>query len=328
MHPRVSLSLSFRVQMFLYRIFGMCPTKIRENGPSAWTPGLIFVSFMHLLITTAQLNVVIQLHDFIFYSRDTFGMLNDTFKYCGVAVAYYTIIIETVFRRSEHVQFWQRVIQIKWDAAKLEHKHSNVLHLTMPRRLLFQFGGTALLVILVELAIVPLMINNQQSLNFWVVYSFSLGLSRLRHLQHNHYVNTLDQELIVLAKELQKVVSYSRFDSISPEMADYIVGRIKWAQWNYSLIYDMSQNINEIFGWSQLANFLHSFVQILADLYWIYWRFYNESHYSFSRKQIVCYENNRLTLFKPLIGYAVCIIPSLGIVVMLFAATNKFQLRV
>lgn len=27
-------------------------------------------------------------------------------------------------------------------------------------------------------------------------------------------------------------------------------------------------------------------------------------------------------------GYAVCIVPSLGIVVMVFAATNRFQLRV
>lgn len=286
MSQRISLSRSFRVQMFVYHAFGLCPTKLEEHGPSFMTPGLVFVSILHLVLATAQLNVVIQLHDFIFYSRDTFGMINDTFKYCGVAVAYYSIIIETALLRSEHVRFWQSLIQIKWDAAKREHKHSVALKLEMPRRLVLQFGGTALVMFLVELTLVPLMINNQQSLNFWGVYSLSLVLSRIRHLQLIHYVDILDRELIGLAKEMQQVVNYSRFDTISPAMADFIVSRIKWAQWNYSLIYDMSQNINEMFGWSQLANFLHSFVQILADLYWIYWRFYNEYHYSFSREQL------------------------------------------
>lgn len=284
MGPRISQSRSFRVLMFLYHCFGICPTKIKEDGPSLMVPGLVCMSILHLVLATVQLNVVIQLHDFIFYSRDTFGMMNDTFKYCGVAVAYYSIIIETVVRRSEHVHFWHSVIQIKWDAARREHKHSIGIELLMPRRLVLQFGGLVLLIFMVELILVPIMINNQQSLNFWAVYFFSLMLSRFRHLQLIHYVDTLDRELMELAKELQKIVSYSRIDTISPAMADFILARIKWAQWNYSEIYDMSQNINEMFGWSQLANFLHSFIQILADLYWIYWRFYNDYHYSFSRK--------------------------------------------
>lgn len=273
--------------MILYQAFGIFPTNIQNSGPSFMTPGLVFMSLLHLLLATAQLIVVIQLHNLIFYSRDLFGMINDTFKYCGVAVAYYTVIIETVLRRSEHVKFWQSVIRIRWDQAKREHKHSAALEIAMSRRLVVQFVGTALAMFLVELTVVPLIINNQQSLNFWAVYSLSLVLSRLRHLQLIHYVDTLDQELILLADELEKVVTYFRFDTISSAMADYIVSRIKWAQWNYSLIYDMSQHINEIFGWSQLANFLHSFVQILADLYWMYWRFYNDYHYSFCRKKLL-----------------------------------------
>lgn len=313
--------------MFVFHAFGLCPTTIRQDGPSTMTPGLVCLSALHIILATVQFNVVIQLHDFIFYSRDSFGKINDTFKYCGIAIAYYSIIVETVWRRTEHVQFWRRVVQIKWDAAQRAHRHSDELHFAMPRRLVRQFGGMGLLVFLVEMTVVPLIISNQQSLNFWVIYSLTLLMSRVRHLQLIFYVDTLDRELEVLAVELGKVVNYSRFTTVSPAMADFIVSRIKWAQWNYSLIYDMSQDINEIFGWSQLANFLHSFVQILADLYWMYWRFYNENHYSFSREQTgLGVIGSCVNCF--ISGYAVCILPSLGIVVMVFSAANKFQLRV
>lgn len=46
----------------------------------------------------------------------------------------------------------------------------------------------------------------------------------------------------------------------------------------------MSQDVNHMFGWSQLTNCLQAFVQMLSDMYWVYWRFYGDDSFPLIRE--------------------------------------------
>lgn len=120
-------------------------------------------------------------------------------------------------------------------------------------------------------------------------------MSRSRYLQYILYVDTLDMQIDNLQTELERVVEYSKLrrlaagDPFNDSVLKFICKNVKWCQRYYTLLYEMSLNVNEAFGWSQLANLFHSFVHLLADLYWIYWRFYNQFAFFFVGKQKICY---------------------------------------
>lgn len=56
----------------------------------------------------------------------------------------------------------------------------------------------------------------------------------------------------------------------------------------------MAQDVNLMFGWSQLANCLQVFVQLLSDMYWVYWRSYGDNKFPLIRTGTKCRDSPSL----------------------------------
>lgn len=285
----VQLQTVFYLHMCFFQLMGMCPTPVRNRSDRQRDIALLLHSVVQLCCIIVQIVVIIYIHEWIFFAQDTFGRFNDMFKYFGAMVACFTITMESLVKRQQHAQFWTRLYAITVDYAHQSRSLGNTQDARIPLRRQYYvlFYGYWAVVLLVELSIFPVIMRDKHSFNFWAIYLVSLMMSRARHLQYIMYVDTLDMQVANLQTELEKVVEYSKLrrlaagDPFNDSVLKFICKNVKWSQRYYTMLYEMSLNVNDAFGWSQLANFFHSFVQLLADLYWIYWRFYNQFAYFF-----------------------------------------------
>lgn len=293
--------LSFRLLIIIYQLLGFCPIAIQSDPQTASRSIFALTTPIHLVLATIQLSMVLRFHNHIFFSRDAFGRVNDTTKYCGVAIAYYTICIESFVRRRLHLQFWQRFERMH---ARDEPPHVNKTAddehpLHIDRRILWQLCGFHVLLVLIELIMLPIIMYDQQSINFWLLYSWTVLMTRLRHWHFVHYVGRVETELHVIVKRMQCIADYSmltpaRSQATAGKMGNPLAGdecwqrfvgrRIRWAQRRYDALHETAEDVNEMFGWSQVANCLHSFVQLLSDMYWVYWRVYTDQIFPLSSK--------------------------------------------
>lgn len=102
-------------------------------------------------------------------------------------------------------------------------------------------------------------------------------------MQYIFYLNIVKRQLHLLFEELKSIEEYSKYNrtklnsSARDSYNQFLCRRLYSAREYYSLIYEISIQINDTFGWSHLINLTHAFVQILTDAYWLYWN--NDSQF-------------------------------------------------
>lgn len=144
--------------------------------------------------------------------------------------------------------------------------------------------------ILIECYRLPFTLNRSQALNYWSFYQGLLFISRSRHMQYIFYLNIVNQQLHLLFDDLKRIAEYAKYERSklnSDTQSTYnrfLCRRLILAREFYSLIFEISSNINDAFGWSHLVNLTHGFVQILVDSYWLYWNTDNQVNINFGGK--------------------------------------------
>lgn len=147
-----------------------------------------------------------------------------------------------------------------------------------------------MLLFLTECYRMPFTLNKNQSLNFWSLSTILLIVSRIRHMQYIFYLNIVNRQLHLMFEELKRIEEYSKYNrtkldrSLRDSYNRFLCRRLILAREYYSLIFEITNNINDAFGWSHLVNLTHSFVQILTDVYWFYWNTDNQTYVIFGGK--------------------------------------------
>lgn len=80
--------------------------------------------------------------------------------------------------------------------------------------------------------------------------------------QYSHQLDEVEEEMKLLA-DVSETGTVSR-------------DRLKSIRIHYDLVHELSDCINEVFGWSSIAVVLYLFLNLVTDLNWIYWRIHNE----------------------------------------------------
>lgn len=211
--------------IFIYQMIGGCPTPIGTNTNhfTAFWYGLITV--VHLLLATVQLVLVLGFHVSFFNPRDMFGQVNDTIKYCGVGFAYYTIVIESFVRRCRHVQFWQTAASFRQQqnvdpmtdtaptlaSTTTNQNKPSAAGLSVDRTFLMQFGAFWTMAVLLEVSLMPIIMEMEPSLRFWMMHRYTLTFRQLRHWQFVHYVRVVDVELRMIADRVKCIARYAAY---------------------------------------------------------------------------------------------------------------------
>ncbi|KAG4076333.1 hypothetical protein HA402_005776 [Bradysia odoriphaga] len=234
----------------------------------------------------------------IFFNDDSFGLFNDIIKFVAAVTAYYAIIIESFLKRSTQSRIWNLLAQC--------HQANRVdgidqCKLWNPAQFNCYFFGYVGLMILTDCYRMPFIFSKNQHLNYWPFLTILLILTRSRHMQYIFYLNIVKRQLHLLFEELRRIDEYSRYNRSKLEKTlqqtydQFLCHRLYLAREYYSLIYEISIELNEAFGWSHLVNLTHSFVQILTDLYWCYWLSGNETYILSGDRRVFENKSNKMS---------------------------------
>lgn len=229
-----------------------------------YTP--IVIAALHIIILFLNIIVVTRFYNQIFYSRDLLGTLNDIIKYFSTALAYALTIGESYLKRRSLQRFWA-IIFFHNQQYQLKNIHNF-------RRFFIKLTTFCLLTILIEANLLPLIIHDKNSFNFWLLYLMLLLMGRTRVFQYIFFVEILRQQINSIKLELINIEKVSAALGIG--RSALVLKKLFIVRNQYAVVYELSGQLNDFFGWSLVAIILHSFSQLVVDFNWTYWRLYNE----------------------------------------------------
>lgn len=97
----------------------------------------------------------------------------------------------------------------------------------------------------------------------------------MRVFYYIFYVQLIRHELSLIVDMTKETMDIACDETKQTPKIDRIVcNRIKLIRNKFDLVYEMSDHINEVFGWSHFANVLYCFLLLVTDLNWFYWCIY------------------------------------------------------
>lgn len=189
-------------------------------------------------------------------------MTNELIQYTSGLCAYFFIIFDSIRNCEHHREFWKTFI-------KIDKRYS-------PRNIQFKY----FLVLFIEHIAFSLLIYNTNMLfESWTktrtifAYVALWSVTALRMFYYVfclkillHQLKTIENE----AKNLAEISHKMNHSETSPFNSPYDRKKLKWIREYFGCVNEMSQHLNEVFGWSQVSGILYCFYSFVTDLIWMY----------------------------------------------------------
>lgn len=197
---------------------------------------------------------------FLQLSRNT-GLLtvaNTLLKYCGVIIVTSTVLMESYCKRPIQRNFWKIYHQIE-----INFKRSN--HNVVLRNYLIKFGLSSILAMsfYTTYHLMALPMHDWVKLFPCIAYVSLMLLQDMRVFHYLFFVRLLDYRLADIEQEMQSLADDSENQKAPRD-------RLKRLRVHYDLVYEMSNCINDMFGWSNFVNILYLFSWLAASLNMLY----------------------------------------------------------
>lgn len=194
---------------------------------------------------------------------DLLSIANDVIKMCGAVAVYWFIIFESYWKRHEQRKFWRIYRLIRADFNRIGRNASFVSYF-------MKFGEFFVVALAIEIGSLSRWFTVYNAWNFFYAASyFSLMIMQdMRIFHYLFFVHLLDHQLHEAGLEMKVMADMSENRPIPRD-------RHKWMRIYYDLVHELSECINEVFGWSHIGATLYCFLRLVVDLNCSYWLIHN-----------------------------------------------------
>jgi 7tm Chemosensory receptor len=272
----INWRLVFEGLIGFFSCCGFCPIKIDittkpTKGFELLNIVLPIWSVFHLVLAAACVNFALQ--EFSSVGSDA-SNFNNILKFTVIALTYFATSIESFFVRRNFIEIWRGFTLIDEMIGKMLPNYRAILkdfYKQTSKKILIYLAFTTV----IEILIIANIRNVESWAFMWFVTVIPLSISRLRHLQHTLYIDSLTCRFRVIKNELKAIVKLTKLDSNKLLVKNFhfyegLFKKISTIKSVYNTLWETSLFINRSFGVSQLANLLQNFVQLTCDLYLIY----------------------------------------------------------
>lgn len=208
---------------------------------------------------------------------DKLGTINDSIKFFTILIMYWLSILELYSKRNIHRKFWGRLQEI--DKKNCCHKN---LHF---RAYILKISIYFMLYMSMYLNYLKILFSTDNSdlYYFWFCYTY-IGLIRQnRFFYYLFHLEFVLNELKIINREVSEMLSVCKNGKLKHKnvfLRKFHHNRFKWIREFYESIFDMCDVINAIFGWSNAVAILLSFILIITEYNWFYWKIFNKFQYN------------------------------------------------
>lgn len=229
-----------------------------------------------------RLNILIDFNDI--------NKFTATVKLESVFITHLIIIYESLMTKSSHTNLWQRINGIDKLYHKLNMDPNNEQRKHLYRIDVWKFFSFEFIALCIEINM--LFIDHIQGWSY-IRYAtiLSIMITRTRHIQHTLYIDSIRCKFSVLHQQLRKMIKKSSastsipvtiipklmpkidgklLEQLSDDLIDELSEQLKIIKNIYTMLYEITIDLNKCFGLSQLANITLNFIETINDLYWLY----------------------------------------------------------
>lgn len=223
---------------------------------------IVFGHFvLAVLFTLYQFQIVFEFYPLI----GLLAVANELVQYVFGLCTYWLIIFESFLNRQAHRCFWQ-IVQ------RTHTFHSNqFMHFY---GYLWQLIEFFFITILLYLLMYWLSALPQSSSIF--VYLVLITMCQIRVFYYLFLLGILNSQLKAIENEIITIKNISQFQRDSKYPVSLQLKRFKSVADYYQCVIEMTQLLNEIFGWSQIATVLFCFFTFMTNLNWLCYSDFHE----------------------------------------------------
>lgn len=208
--------------------------------------------------------------------NDILGGANDIFKLQGFQIFYWVTFMESFIKRKSFREFWQILNTI--------YSKYNPKRRSQFKRFFVQLFIGVNFFALSHFTLISLCFTNHGKYQlFWSTFVVFIILLQCRIFYNLLLMELIKNELEIIHQELEKmflnfsasedICKFVRKNSLWIELE---LNRLKWMREYHSLIFDLCTIFNSACGWSKTVSIIFSFLLLLCDINWIYWKWYNQ----------------------------------------------------
>lgn len=208
-------------------------------------------------------------------TNDNMGFLMDVLKLGANLIVYWFSIFELYSKQQMQRKFWKTLKQI---GHRLYHDQFFRFDAFLIKMTIF-----FILLALMFLNYCILFISGDESdailYFFWLSYTLIVVFCKHQTFYYLFYLEFIKHELNTCSNELFEIqcsFQSRRLKSGKIFEKKFYSNRFKWIRDFYASIYDLSDIVNMVFGWTNVASVSVSFLFILADTNWLYWKLFNK----------------------------------------------------
>lgn len=298
-----------------FNLWGFCTELEELRMGEKWTRSIFVCHF----ICSVFFCVIISITT---YQKYLVGMgllvvTNDAVKLGAVVISYWFIIIESYSQRPVQRIFWQFYQQAD---KNFSFNGKSVLRGYFVKSWLFLVvGGFCYVKNFADLDDIF-----RGTFFYYFIFSYVcvMTMHEMRIFHYLFFVRLLDHQLNIVEKRMKALASASQDGKITCE-------NLKRVRIHHDLVHDLSDCMNKVFGWSNIATILCLFLRLVVDLNWTYWQ--STSHMdvggeskSLSISVFVSFTNSHLGV----IAVWVSLLRTLLLITDVFNATAKCAAKV
>lgn len=254
--------------LLYFDLFGFSTQFNTSQNHSVLYRIIFFIHF--ILAVVSSLAILTFLRRPIF---DKLGAINDSLKLCVTLLVYWLSLFELYFRQKTQKHFW--IITQKIDKKFYTH------HKLRFRAYALLMSFYSILYVLMYLNYVFRIFSNKRSeFNFfWACYSF-VGLFHKNQLFYYLFlVEFIKNDLKIIDREITKLLfecKRGEGKNAKTFLKTFYCNRFKWIRQFFDSICDLKETLNLVFGWSNVAAIIASFLLTLTEINWLIWRVFNK----------------------------------------------------
>lgn len=256
-----------------YDLFGFCTELKASHRYQLYVRSIVTVHIILVFIVT-----FVMVHYVEDIAVDALGAANDIVKYGGALLVYWSSVIESCLKCRTKRKLWKIYQSID------EHhcSHRGLRKRNYLLKFITYFSAMAYIYLSYLLQVIDF--AGSSYIVFWFSYVALMIMYQNRAFYYLFHLELIKSELDMIGKEIDKIVqsfrmnghNQNRYYGRNSMFETFERKRLKWIREYYGLVGELSECLNSVFGWSNLATILFSFQIILTDLNWIYWKLYNK----------------------------------------------------
>lgn len=259
--------------MGYFKLFALCcysKSKIVEYF-------LIFWGIIHIGILIGISIVVIVNYKSVFYMNDAVGAITDILQFAVPVFSHFTIIIQSILKRSVAVNIWRKFKEIENFLSTFNpsiHQQKRRAIKTYFIKILIAQSTCLFL----EIFIISSIKNNLEWRNHWYASLFTFAATRSEHFFFTLTVDRMRHIIHLINMELENIRSSHKFKHLIVVKGDSRHKRLVTLKKCYNILWEISSLVEECFGWSQFLNITSNFLCLTVNLYWNFVAIYFQSN--------------------------------------------------